>query len=77
MQGDLKQFGRIGTKTADNAVMTSPLIAEWKGTPTPVMTLFGRRGQILVFDLFDNTGGNFNFAVAALSGSASRYSSMK
>ena len=45
------------------------LIAEWKGTPTPVMTLFGRRGQILGFDLFDNTGGNFNFAVAALSGS--------
>jgi conjugal transfer ATP-binding protein TraC len=69
LQGDLKQFGRISTKTADNAVMTSPLIAEWKGTPTPVMTLFGRRGQIVGFDLFDNTGGNFNFAVAALSGS--------
>jgi conjugal transfer ATP-binding protein TraC len=49
--------------------MMSPLIAEWKGTPTPVMTLFGRRGQVLGFDLFDNTGGNFNFAVAALSGS--------
>jgi hypothetical protein len=46
-----------------------PLIAEWKGTQTPVMTLFGRRGQIIGFDLFDNTGGNFNFAVAALSGS--------
>ena len=69
LQGDLRQFGRISTKTADNAVMTSPLIAEWKGTPTPVMTLFGRRGQIVGFDLFDNTGGNFNFAVAALSGS--------
>lgn len=69
LQGDLKQFGRINTKVADNAVMTSPLIAEWKGTPTPVMTLFGRRGQIVGFDLFDNTGGNFNFAVAALSGS--------
>lgn len=69
LQGDLKHFGRISTKTADNAVMTSPLIAEWKGTPTPVMTLFGRRGQIVGFDLFDNTGGNFNFAVAALSGS--------
>ena len=69
LQADLRQFGRISTKTADNAVMMSPLIAEWKGTPTPVMTLFGRRGQILGFDLFDNTGGNFNFAVAALSGS--------
>ena len=69
LQNDLRQFGRINTKTADNAVMTSPLIAEWNGTQTPVMTLFGRRGQIIGFDLFDNTGGNFNFAVAALSGS--------
>jgi len=69
LQADLKMFGRIGTKTADNAVMTSPLIAEWKGTETPVITLFGRRGQIMGFDLFDNQGGNYNFAVAALSGS--------
>lgn len=69
MQSDLKTVGRGGTKTADNAVMTSPLIAEWKGSNTPVVTLFGRRGQIMGFDLFDNTGGNYNFAVAALSGS--------
>ena len=69
LQADLRQFGKVNTKTADNAVMTSPLIAEWKGTQTPVMTLFGRRGQVIGFDLFDNTGGNFNFAVAALSGS--------
>lgn len=69
LQSDLRTFGRVGTKTADNAVMTAPLIAEWKGTETPVLTLFGRRGQIMTFDLFDNTGGNYNFAVAALSGS--------
>lgn len=69
LQADLRQFGRAGTKTADNAVMTAPLIAEWKGTETPVITLFGRRGQIMGFDLFDNQGGNYNFAVAALSGS--------
>ncbi len=69
LQKDLQTFGRVGTKTADNAVMTAPLIAEWKGTETPVLTLFGRRGQIMSFDLFDNKGGNFNFAVAALSGS--------
>jgi len=40
LQADLRQFGRINTKTADNAVMTAPLIAEWKGTQTPVMTPF-------------------------------------
>lgn len=69
LQADLGAFGRISTKNSDNAVMTSPLLGEWKGTKTPVMTLFGRRGQILGYDLFDNTGGNYNFAVAALSGS--------
>lgn len=69
LQSDLKAFGILGTKTADNAVMTSPMIAEWKGTQTPVLTLYGRRGQIMGLDLFDNRGGNFNFAVAALSGS--------
>jgi len=69
MQKDLHIFGRSGTKTADNAVITAPLIAEWKGTETPVMVLSGRRGQMMGFDLFDNKGGNFNFAVAALSGS--------
>lgn len=69
LQDDLKAFGRSYTKTLDNAVMTSPLIAEWKGTKNPLITLFGRRGQPMGFDLFDNTGGNYNFAVAALSGS--------
>ncbi|TXF11204.1 type IV secretion system protein TraC [Pelomicrobium methylotrophicum] len=69
LQRDLRVFGRVSTKTADNAVMMAPFIAEWKGTETPVLTLFGRRGQIMTFDLFDNTGGNYNFACAALSGS--------
>lgn len=69
LQDDLKQFGRIGTKTADNAVMTAPLLAEWKGSGTPVLTLFGRRGQIMSIDLFDNVSGNYNFSVTALSGS--------
>jgi conjugal transfer ATP-binding protein TraC len=69
MQKDLISFGRAYTKILDNVVMTAPLIAEWKGTKTPMVTLFGRRGQPMGFDLFDNTGGNYNFAVAALSGS--------
>lgn len=69
LQSDLKTFGRAYTKTIDNAVMTSPLIGEWKGTENPLIILFGRRGQPMGFDLFDNTKGNYNFAVAALSGS--------
>ena len=69
LQEDMKAFGRSYTKTLDNAVMTSPLMGEWKGTKNKLINLFGRRGQPMGFDLFDNTGGNYNFAVAALSGS--------
>lgn len=68
-QKDLKLFGRIGTKTSDNAIMTAPLLAEWKGSSTPILTLFGRRGQIMSIDLFDNLSGNYNFSVTAASGS--------
>lgn len=68
LQSDLRQFGRIGTKTSDNAITTAPLLAEWKGTGTPILTMFGRRGQIMSFDLFDSTG-NYNFSVTAASGS--------
>lgn len=64
-----KRCGLVRSKTTMNAVNLSPLIAEWKGTTTPVIQLVGRRGQIMAFDLFDNKGGNNNFAVAASSGS--------
>lgn len=64
-----KRTGLICRKTTMNAVNLAPLIGEWKGTPTPVLNLIGRRGQLMGIDLFDNTGGNYNFAGAASSGS--------
>jgi conjugal transfer ATP-binding protein TraC len=64
-----KRTGLICRKTTMNAVNLAPLIGEWKGTTTPVMNLIGRRGQLMGIDLFDNKGGNYNFAVAASSGS--------
>lgn len=66
---DLGTFGLLSTKTAKNAVSMSPLLAEWKGTVTPVLTLFGRLGQIMSVDVFDNTSGNYNAAIAGVSGS--------
>ena len=64
-----KRTGLICRKTSLNAINLAPLIGEWKGTPTPVINLVGRRGQLMGLDLFDNTGGNYNFAGAASSGS--------
>lgn len=63
-----KHTGLLSKKTTVNAVNMSPLVAEWKGTSTPVLQLIGRRGQIMSFDLFDSRT-NYNFAVAAQSGS--------
>lgn len=64
-----KRTGVTHRKVHANAINMSPLLGEWKGTTTPVLQLIGRRGQHMALDLFDNKGGNYNFAVAASSGS--------
>ncbi|TFZ00083.1 type IV secretion system protein TraC [Ramlibacter humi] len=66
---DINVLKLYATKTTHNAVHLAPFIGEWKGTPTPVMMLAGRRGQLISFDLFDNNQGNYNVAIAGASGS--------
>lgn len=54
-----------------------PLIGDWKGSgtraghvlPTPILSLFSRRGQITHIDPFANPHGNYNGIVTGSSGS--------
>jgi conjugal transfer ATP-binding protein TraC len=61
----LKLYRTFLTWTAANL---APMVAEWKGTRSPLMLLVGRRGQICYFDPWDNKAGNMNVAVSAASG---------
>jgi len=61
---DLKKLGRLYTMTAFNSINVAPLQGEWKGTKTPSMALPGRRGQLSLWDPYDNEG-NFNIAIMA------------
>jgi conjugal transfer ATP-binding protein TraC len=61
---DMKYFGRLKTMTAFNAVNVAPLQGEWKGTKSPSLLLPGRRGQIALWNPFDNEG-NFNIVIVA------------
>lgn len=69
MHRDMQRTLRVSTKTAENAAHLAPVIAEWSGSKTPVITLFGRRGQIMTLSLFDNDKGNYNAAIVGTSGS--------
>lgn len=64
MFDDMKYFGRLKTMTAFNAVNVAPLQGEWKGSKSPSLLLPGRRGQIAVWNPFDNEG-NFNMVIVA------------
>lgn len=65
---DLKFFGRLRTMTAFNAVNVAPLQGEWKGTKSPSLILPGRRGQMAIWNPFDNEAGNYNIAIIAAPG---------
>lgn len=68
MYTDMNLLGRLVTMTAFNAVNIAPIQAEWKGTKTPSLILPGRRGQIALWNAFDNNEGNYNVAIAAAPG---------
>ncbi len=70
---EMRILGRLRTLLTWSCINTAPVIAEWKGTGTPLLMLLGRRGQIMHIDPFDNKKGNFNVAVAAASGAGKSF----
>ncbi len=66
---DLRYWNVVKTKLGYNAVNMAPLQGEWKGVRKPLLTLVGRRGQMMWWDMYENNEGNYNVAVAGKSGS--------
>jgi conjugal transfer ATP-binding protein TraC len=72
---------RASTKTAYNAANMAPIIGEWPGTParegdrdpTPLLTLIGRRGQLMTIDPYANPAGNPNIVICGASGSGKSF----
>lgn len=74
MAADFNALRRTRKMTEWNAVNTFPVMGEWKGTGTPRMMLMGRRGQPLMFDVFDVAqAGNMNASIVASSGSGKSF----
>lgn len=69
LQQDVRVAARDGTRTVINAANMLPIVAEPRGIGQPIVPMFGRLGQPMGIDLFANTSGNFNAAVAGASGS--------
>ncbi|MHB8068749.1 MAG: type IV secretion system protein TraC [Desulfobaccales bacterium] len=68
----IKELHRYHTMASRQALPFLPLFADWKGTPTPIMQLVGRDGQLMGFDLFDSPS-NYNAVIAAQSGSGKSF----
>lgn len=69
LQRDIKIAQRFSTKTTANAASLSPVLGEWRGAGSPVISLVGRNGQAMGVDLFGNPAGNYNGCVVGTSGS--------
>lgn len=67
-----KNLMRYRTMAGRHAVHLMPVVGDWKGTGTPVVTLLSRNGQLMGIDLFDSPT-NFSALVAAESGSGKSF----
>lgn len=66
---EMKALSRMWPKTSGNATHLAPVLAEGKGSETPVLVGVGRRGQLVTFDFWDNRIGGKNISVVGSTGS--------
>lgn len=74
---DLRSAGFLERRTLATALYFAPVVTEWQGTPprdderrkTPLLTLLGRRGQIMHVDFFANANGNYSATIVGKPGS--------
>lgn len=66
---EMKAMSRMWPKTSGNATHLAPVLAEGKGSETPVLVGVGRRGQLVSFDFWDNRIGGKNISVVGSTGS--------
>lgn len=72
LNGDRRNFlRREYTAFTNNFASLSPVEAEWKGTRTPTLIFFGRKGQIMKIDLFDSQTGYNGLIVGETGGGKS------
>jgi conjugal transfer ATP-binding protein TraC len=69
---DLEKMGRTKTMVSWTCANLAPLQGEWKGGTSPMMLLFGRRGQLLFWNPFQSQR-NYNIAVVGTSGSGKSF----
>lgn len=65
--GLIKSMERYKTMSGKHATFMMPLMGQWRGSGTPLITLFARDGQVQPISLWDTDAG-MNFLVAAQTG---------
>ncbi len=74
---DLKTVGLLPRRTGATALAGAPVVLEWQGSerrvdetrPTPLVTLVGRRGELMPLDPFANRNGGYSMAIVGMPGS--------
>lgn len=68
-QTELQRFRTYATRHVAHML---PCVADWKGTPTPIIQFVSRQGQLMHYDHFDSQTA-FNAVIAAQSGSGKSF----